>query len=131
MKTTLRLSFLAAVVSASPSFAQSFIPEMLVSEGTTRALVDFNTSGEDFSAVPISNNELVFVSSRKGPNSKKKDPETNQYFFDLYVYNRSTKAVRALFSEEGKNPIASKYNLGPYSEQRRNCDVQFDFSEFE
>jgi outer membrane protein OmpA-like peptidoglycan-associated protein len=115
MNTTLRHSFIAAVFAASPALAQTYIPEMLVSEGTTRALVDFNTPGEDFSAVPISNEELVFVSSRKGPNSKKKDPETNQYFFDLYIYNRSTKEVRALFSDEGKNPIASKFNLGPVS----------------
>lgn len=115
MNTTLRHSFIAAVFAASPVLAQTYIPEMLVSEGTTRALVDFNTPGEDFSAVPISNEEIVFVSSRKGPNSKKKDPETNQYFFDLYVYNRATKTVRALFSEEGKNPVASKFNLGPVS----------------
>lgn len=115
MKTSFLPSFVLAVFAAGPMFAQSFIPELLLTEGTSRTLVDFNSPAEDFSAVPISKEELVFVSSRKGPNSRKKDPETNQYFFDLYVYNRATKEVHALFSEEGKNPIASKFNLGPVS----------------
>lgn len=111
----LRNSFWATLVSVAPAFAQSFIPEILVSEGTTRTLESFNSPGEDFSAVPISKDEIVFVSSRKGPNSKKKDPETNQYFFDLYVYNRITKEVSPLFKDENKNTLASKFNLGPIS----------------